>query len=174
MDESLLQWQELPEDLRAALERKLKGLYGHEQEESAFNSLSVDKQQALLLFVRRLRQLRLWHAVQSIENIYGWGGVGMNFKASALFASVLQRRREFTTFFAARRKNYRGFFERHRSCASLHFAYLDPGRRHWGVHFDLYSPLGSPVSASRHLFHEKLRIIKPDWRMIKKMMNDEC
>ena len=173
MDELPLDWQELPDDLRTALARKLQGLYGHEQEESAFNALSVDKQQALLLFVHRLRRLKLWYAVRNIENVYGLGGVGMNFKASAHLAPVLQRRRDFTATPAAYRRDYRGFYERHRACASLHFAYFDKGRRHWGVHFDLYSPLGSPLSASRHFFHEKLRVVKPDWRIIKKMMNDE-
>ncbi|HEV7842307.1 MAG TPA: hypothetical protein VGO69_01350, partial [Pyrinomonadaceae bacterium] len=74
-----LRWQELSDEARDALEQKLKGLYGAERDEAAFDNLVVDKQQALLLLTNRLRELALWASVRRVENVYGTGGVGMNF-----------------------------------------------------------------------------------------------
>jgi hypothetical protein len=89
MEERPLKWSNLAEKLRAGLERKLEGLYGRASDESAFNQLSVDKQQALLILARRFLDLKFWVAVRRIENLYGEGGVGMNFLAWPYLKSTL-------------------------------------------------------------------------------------
>ncbi|HEY0545942.1 MAG TPA: hypothetical protein VGC91_11240 [Pyrinomonadaceae bacterium] len=161
-------WSDLREETRLALARKLEGLYGHERDETAFDFLALDKQQALLLLMRRLSELRLWEAVRRIENVYGLGGVGMSFTAWPVLLSSLQRHDNFTTLFANHKDNARGFLERGRPCASLHFLYGDA--RSWAVHFDLYNPWASPLNAWRHLLHEKIRGETPDWKAIKKAL----
>jgi hypothetical protein len=160
-------WHELPEETRAALERKLEGLYEHDHDNHAFNALTVDKQHALLLVMRRLVELKLWDAVKRIENVYGEGGVGMNFLAWPYLVSTLRGRKDFTAQFANHRGNAGGFIERGKTFASLHFLYTDEGgARRWAVHFDLYNPWASPLSAWRHLLYEKLRGQTPDWQTI--------
>lgn len=170
-----LHWRGLPVDARAALARRLDGLYGAEGDESAFDALEFDKQRALLIFVRRLDSLGLWHAVARVENVYGTGGVGMNFEAWPFLVSTLRRRRrDFTALFAAHRDTTGGFRERRPKRASLHFLYRAEGsRRRWSVHFDLYNPLASPMSAWRHVYHETLRAAVPDWRAIESALADE-
>lgn len=166
-----LTWQVLPLCARDAFSGRLTGLYGHETDEQSFNSLTEDKKQALLIIASRLIELNLWQAVRQIENVYGRGGVGMNFTAWPLLASILKRRKDFTTRFAAHRDSSGGFFER-RLRASLHFLYVDNGERCWSMHFDLYGPVASPVSFCQHLFYEKVRGITPDWRDIKPLLLD--
>jgi hypothetical protein len=162
-----LLWRELREELREALAGKLKGLYGAESDASAFDSLAVDKQQALLLLARRLRELGLWGYVRRVENVYGRGGVGMNLSAWPGLSAELRGRKDFTARFARHRDNAGGFIERGRDEASLHLLYQgDAGGRSWGVHFDLYSPWSSPRNIWRHLFYEKLGRVTPDWQMI--------
>jgi len=162
-----MRWQELTELERTLLERKLEGLFGHERDESAFNSLAQDKQQALLLLMHRFRELKLWDAVRRIENVYGEGGVGMSFQAWPVLLSELKRRDNFTALFANHKDNTGGFLERGKKRASLHFLYIDEaGARRWAVHFDLYNPWASPLNAWRHLLHEKIRGETPDWKAI--------
>lgn len=162
-----IRWRELSDTVRDALSGKIRGLYGVQSSESAFDSLAVDKQQALLLLMRRLRELSLWEPVRRVENVYGEGGVGMNFIAWPVLRSELRRRRDFTSRFAAHRQNAAGFMERGRGLGSLHFLYQpEGGQRVWGVHFDLYNPWSSPLNAGRHLFYEKMRGVTPDWRVI--------
>lgn len=161
-----LRWQELPEATRAALARKLEGLYGQARDEAAFDALAPDKQQALLALLRRFRELGFWEAVRRIENVYGEGGVGMNFKAWPVLLSMLRERADFTTLFANHPGNTGGFLERKKLCASLHFLFIDGEERQWAVHFDLYNPWASPLNAWRHLLHEKLRGETPDWKAI--------
>lgn len=169
-----LRWHELSDAARDALERRLKGLYGAESDEAAFDNLAVDKQQALLLLTNRLRELALWDSVRRVENVYGTGGVGMNFRAWPELAAGLQRRKDFTTVFAAHRDNAGGFLERGRSRASLHFLYRNAGElKLWAVHFDLYNPWSSPVNALRHLVHEKMRGETPDWRVVRATLRQE-
>jgi hypothetical protein len=153
-------------DVRGALEGKLKGLYGNERDEDAFDNLGVDKQQALLLLSGRLRELRLWSSVRWVENVYGVGGVGMNFRAWPELLSILRRRKDFTARFARHRDNAGGFLERGRPRGSLHFLYQAGAERLWAVHFDLYNPWSSPLGALRHLLYEKLRGETPDWRTV--------
>ncbi|HEY0079038.1 MAG TPA: hypothetical protein VGB73_10360 [Pyrinomonadaceae bacterium] len=160
-------WRELSPEIRAALARKLDGLYGAECDERAFDGLAVDKQQALLIFARRMERLKLWGAVERVENVYGTGGVGMNFRARPLLASVLRLREDFSALWAAHAGTSGGFRERRRARATLHFLYTgDEPRRVWTVHFDLYNPLASLVGAWRHFYHESLRSSTPDWRAI--------
>jgi hypothetical protein len=169
----LLRWRALAPSVRAALEGRLDGLYGINGDMQSFDALGVDKQQALLIFVRRFQSLKLWSAVHRIENIYGTGGVGMSFKASARLAQALSLRNDFTTLFASRRSrrggsNERGFRERRRERAALHFLFdeREDKERRWSVHFDFYNPLASPRSAWRHFYFESLRGTTPDWRAI--------
>jgi hypothetical protein len=170
--ETRLTWRELTPDTRAALERKLEGLYGHERDETAFDALVVDKQQALLILVRRWRELRLWDTVRRVTNVYGEGGVGMNFDAWPLLESTLRRRDDFTRWFATHGDTTGGYLERKKLLGSLHVLYVDDERRHWAAHFDLYNPWASPMNAWRHLLHEKLRRETPDWRVIRAALWD--
>ena len=152
---------------RAALERKLEGLYGATRDETAFDALAVDKQQALLILVRRWRELNLWETVRRVENVYGIGGVGMNFAAWPLLESTLDRRDDFTRWFATHGDTAGGFLERGRARGALHVLYVDGTERRWAAHFDLYNPWVSPINAWRHLLHEKMRGETPDWQAIK-------
>jgi hypothetical protein len=161
-----LRWRDLKADTRAALARKLEGLYGQARDESAFDALAVDKQQALLIILRRWRELKLWDTVRRVENVYGEGGVGMNFSAWPLLESTLLRRGNFTTRFATHRDTTKGYLERGRARAALHILYVDDGHRRWAAHFDLYNPWSSPLNAWRHLLHEKIRGETPGWRNI--------
>lgn len=172
--EARLGWRELDAETRASLQGKLAGLYGHERDESAFDSLAVDKQQALLILMRRFAELKLWDTVRRVENVYGEGGTGMNFAAWPLLESTLRRRDDFTAWFATHGDTTGGFLERGRTRAALHLLYVDdagrqqqPEQRRWAAHFDLYNPWASPVNAWRHLLHEKLRHETPGWRVIK-------
>ena len=167
-DERRLRWDELPEDARRALTGKLEGLYGEAADAGAFDALAVDKQQTLLLFVRRLGDLELWREVERVENVYGEGGVGMDFRAhDARLAATLARRKQFSTRFAVHGDCAEGFSEVTRARAALHFLRAKTDARRWSVHFDLHAPATSPQSALRHFWHEKLRRKTPDWRAIK-------
>jgi hypothetical protein len=165
--ERALRWSDLPENVRATLARKLEGLYGCASDETIFDSLSVDKQQALLILVRRFLELGLWEAVRRVENLYGEGGVGMHFSAWPFLKSRLERGRRFTTWFARHPGTTRGFIERGTRRAALHLLYgeRDAGKV-WEAHFDLYNPWTSPRNAWRHLLQEKIRRETPDWRVI--------
>jgi hypothetical protein len=159
-------WRQLPDTVRAAFNRRLEGMYGGGNDETVFDSLTLDKQQALLIFLRRFQCLKLWDTVCRIENLYGEGGVGMHFDAWPFIRSTLERRREFTTWFATHRGMSGGFVERGAGQGSLHILYRGDGSGMWEVHFDLYNPWASPLNAWRHLLHEKMRKETPDWRTI--------
>lgn len=161
-----LNWGALPETLRSALERKLDGMYGGAGDESVFDRLAIDKQQALLILVRRFLTLGLWDFVQKIENVYGEGGVGMNFRAWPFVKSTLERRKDFTTWFANHRDTSCGFLERGQRHAALHILCTKGEERRWAAHFDLYNPFASPLNAWRHLLHEKFRRETPGWQAI--------
>ena len=164
-----LRWHALAPHTRALLEGKLRGLYGLAGEEAAFDDLATDKQQALLLIAGRLSELKLWDAVRRVENVYGTNGVGMNFEAWPELASRLRSRGDFTRLFARHRGNAGGFIEKGRALANIHFLYQEKQahERRWAVHFDLYNPLSSPKGAWRHLLHEKIGGLTPDWRMVR-------
>jgi hypothetical protein len=159
-------WTDLAYDSRDALTGKLSGLWGAATDEDAFNSLGVDKQQALLLVLARLQAKNLWHVISKIENVYGEGGVGIAFSAWPIVESTLRARNDFTTRFANHKDTTCGFYERGRADAVLHFLFVEGKPRKWFVHFDLYSPVHSPASAFKHLRHEFLGKLTPDWRMI--------
>ena len=148
---------------------KLEGLYGWGADEEVYATLSLDKRAALGLLAQRLLELDLWRAVGRIVNVYGVGGVGMYFAATIDLDAELRARRDFTGRFARHRDNTGGFIEKGRRRASLHFLYLDPpgGRREWHVHLDLYGPMGSFLSAAQHLYYERWRKFRPDWRLMK-------
>ena len=164
----VLRWSSLSPRAREALEGKLAGLYGAARDEDAFDSLAVDKQQALLILARRFIELGLWDAVRGVGNVYGEGGVGMNFSAWPVLRSGLEMRGDFTARFARHTDTSGGFLERGVGRASLHVLYVDRegGGREWAAHFDLYNPWASPLNAWRHLLNEKLRGLTPDWREI--------
>jgi hypothetical protein len=130
---------------RELLRGKLTGLWGAASDADAFDSWPLDKKQALLLLLDRMQSKQLWHLVKRVTNVYGEGGVGLQFEAWPMIESTLSRRHDFTRRFA--------------------------NPRTWYVHFDLYSPINSPGSAWRHLRHEMLSKVKPDWRTIAKSLN---
>lgn len=162
-----LRWRELPDRARHDLTGKLVGLWGATSDETAFDALTEDKQQALLLILRRMQDKDLWHLVRSIDNVYGEGGVGIGFNAWPFIQSTLSRRRDFTRRFANHRDTQGGFYEKGRADAVLHFLFQEGNPRKWYVHFDLYSPVHSFGSAAKHLRHEFLGKVCPDWRIIK-------
>ena len=169
--EGKLRWDELPEAVSEDLAHKLEGLYGHADGRDAFDSLAGDKQQALLLFVTRLRELNLWREVESIENVYGIGGVGMNFRARRGIRRALAAHGRFTSRLAAHADCAEGFLETGRPHAALHFLRMRGDAPLWSVHFDQHSPVANPLSALRHFWSEKLRGRKPDWETIKSALS---
>ncbi len=170
----VLRWRELAPDVCDALRGRLAGLWGATDAAAAFDNLASDKQQALLLLLRRMRALDLWSVVRRVTNVYGEGGVGMAFDAWPVLASTLARRRDFTHRFARHGDTTGGFYERGRAAGVLHFLYVDaPGAaRAWQVHFDLYSPVHSPASLLRHLRREFVGRYTPDWRAIAAVLSD--
>jgi len=162
----LLKWEELPLAKRELLQGKLAGLWGQLTDAAAFESWTVDKQQALILLMGRLQTKGLWHLVKRITNVYGEGGVGLQFEAWPMIESTLMRRRDFTRLMANHKDTTGGFYERKRGEVVLHFLFQEGEPRTWYVHFDLFSPVHSPGSAFRHLRHEFLGKVKPDWQMI--------
>jgi hypothetical protein len=165
-----LRWGELQAGARDALTGKLVGLWGAVSDETAFDSLSEDKQQALLLVLGRMQAKDLWHLVKSVDNVYGEGGVGLGFAAWPLTESTLSRRKDFTRLFANHKDTSGGFYEKGRADAVLHFLFQEGTPRKWYVHFDLHSPVHSVGSAIKHLRYEFLGKICPDWKMIKQCL----
>jgi hypothetical protein len=171
MDDKLLQWTDLSAEARELLSGKLVGLWEAPSDAAAFESWPVDKQQALVLLLRRLHQKDLWQLVKQVTNIYGEGGVGLQFYAWPMIQSTLARRKDFTRLFANHKDTTGGFYERRRDSAILHFLFQEGDPRIWYVHFDLYSPVHSPRSAMNHFRHEFLGKVKPDWRLIAKYLD---
>ena len=167
---SQLRWGDLSEDLRHALRGKLTGLWGAPSDEVAFDSLAIDKQQALLLIHSRMHEKDLWRLVRAITNLYGEGGVGLEFTPGAELAITLGSRKDFTRRLAKHRDTTGGFYERGRSEAALHFLYVDQTPPKWYVHFDLYSPVHSAGSAFKHFWLEYFGKVKPDWRVIQQRL----
>jgi hypothetical protein len=161
-----LKWEQLSNETHDALDHKLEGLYGRQRDSEAFDYLVVDKQQALLMLLRRFRELGIWNTVARIENVYGEGGVGMAFKAWPFLLSSLRQHKSFTSLFAKHHNNSGGFMETNRAIGSLHFCYVDGVERTWEVHFDIYNPWVSPINAWRHLVHEKWRKEAAHWTTI--------
>ena len=165
---SALKWQDLTTETRELLQGKLAGLWGASSDAAAFASWAIDKQQALLLLMDRMHEKGLWQLVKRITNVYGEGGVGLQFEAWPMIESTLARRRDFTRLMANHKDTTGGFYERRRGEAVLHFLFQEGEPRTWYVHFDLYSPVHSPGSAFKHLRHEFLGKVRPDWQMIAK------
>ena len=165
-----LRWSDLAEDLRHSLKDRLTGLWGAPSDEAAFDSLSIDKQQALLLIHSRMDAKGLWQFVKQISNLYGEGGVGIEFTPRVEMAGMLASRKDFTRRLAKHRDTTGGFYEKGRAEAALHFLYVDQTPPKWYVHFDLYSPVHSPSSALKHLRFEYLSKVKPDWRVIQQRL----
>jgi hypothetical protein len=114
----------------------------------------------------------LWHVVKQVTNVYGQGGVGLQFAAWPVVESTLARRNDFTRRFANHKDTTGGFYEKNRSEAVLHFLFQEGNPRVWYVHFDLYSPVHSVGSALKHLRHEFIGKLTPDWQMIAKCLKD--
>jgi len=166
-----LTWSDLSRETKELLQGKLAGLWGASTDAAAFDSWALNKKQALLLLLRRLTAKKLWHLVKRVTNVYGEGGVGLQFEARPMIESTLSRRRDFTRRFANHKNTSGGFYEKDRAESVLHFLYQEGEPRTWYVHFDLYSPVYSPASALKHLRHEFLGKLTPDWRMIAKSLN---
>lgn len=169
--EPVLTWKTLPAETRELLTGKLAGMWGADCDAAAFDSWALDKKRALLLLVQRLYEKDLWSLVKRVTNVYGEGGVGLEFEAWPMIESTLTRRRDFTRLFANHPDTSGGFYERDRGTAILHFLFQEGEPRRWYVHFDLYSPVHSPGSAFRHWRYEYLGHTKPDWRTIAKHLN---
>ena len=54
MTEAPLQWTDLSKDSRELLTGKLAGLWGAPTDQAAFESLAIDKQQALIMLLARI------------------------------------------------------------------------------------------------------------------------
>jgi hypothetical protein len=165
-----IQWRDLPAGDREALTGKLVGLWGAPNDETAFDSLAIDKQQALLLILGRMQVKQLWQVVRRIENVYGDTGVGLEFVAWPLIKTTLAGRSDFTRKLARHSKTSGGFYERGRAVGVLHFLYQAGSQWKWHVHFDLYSPVHSVGSALKHLRHEVVGNVKPDWKIIRQSL----
>ena len=168
---SSLTWANLPYETRELLAGKLAGLWGAATDEAAFDSWTLDKKQGMLLLLNRMDCKGLWHLVKRVTNVYGEGGVGLQFEAWPMIESTLKRRRDFTRMFANHKDTHGGFYEKDRGDAVLHFLFQEGEPRTWYVHFDLYSPIHSPGSIWKHFRHEFMGKVKPDWRMIGKCLN---
>ena len=162
-----LRWQNLNVETRTSLNGKLDGLFGWERTAEVFDSLAVNRQQALLLLLRRFQGLRLWQAVRVITNVYGEGGVGIDFIAWPIVRSTLSRRREFTRLLAGHRNNEGGFRERKKNPGpALHIVMVKRAENLWAAHFDLYDPLASLLDLWRHIYVEGWQGQLPSWRQI--------
>jgi hypothetical protein len=168
-----LTWATLPYARRELLTGKLVGLWGAATDEVAFDSWTLDKKQGMLLLVNRMQCKGLWHLVKKVTNVYGEGGVGLQFEAWPMIESTLKRRNDFTRLFANHKDTTGGFYEKRRGDAILHFLFQEGQPRTWYVHFDLYSPVHSPGSIWKHFRHEFVGKVKPDWRVISKCLNHE-
>ncbi len=168
-------WTDLSEEAQLRYRGRLSGLYGHEGDEAAYDSLTLDKQEALALISARLIKFDLWKSVGKIVNVYGRGGVGLYFDATSDLDAELSSRPDFTRKFARHRDNSGGFIEKGRKRASFHFLYIDPelGRREWHVHLDLYGPYGSILSTAQHLYYERWKKFRPDWKLMKPWCQSE-
>jgi hypothetical protein len=166
-----LTWADLSVETKELLTGKLAGLWGALTDATAFDSWTLDKKQALLLLLRRIHTKKLWHLVKRVTNVYGEGGVGLQFEAWPMIESTLSKRRDFTRLMANHKDTSGGFYEKQRGEAVLHFLFQEGEPRTWYVHFDLYSPVHSPGSAWKHLRHEFMGKVKPDWRMIAKCLD---
>ena len=170
-DETPQRWWDLPYETREALAGRLSGLWGASTDEMAFDGLTVDKQQALLIILSRLQAKNLWPFLRKVNNVYGEGGVGIGFDAWPGLRSTLSRRKDFTRLFANHKDTDGGFYERRRSTAVLHFLYQDGNPLKWYLHFDLYSPVHTVRSGYQHMRHEFIAKVTPDWRTIRDYLN---
>jgi hypothetical protein len=166
-DVAQLNWLQLSPAARLDLAGKLDGLYGHASAPAAFEYLAVDKQQALLLLRQRLAGVGLWQHIRQVQNVYGVGGVGVEFTAWPSFLEALRWHRGFTKRLAARRGVTGGFRELRvrRGCLHLLYTGKTDQDRLWNAHFDMYGPLFSPANTVRHLWSEYLNKGTPDWKM---------
>ena len=167
-------WAELPVLTRELLKGKLAGLWGALSDAEAFDSWPLDKKQGMLLLLQRLESKGLWHLVRRVTNVYGEGGVGIQFEAWPMIDSTLSRRSDFTRLMANHKDTAGGFYETKRSKVILHFLFQEGELRRWYVHFDLYSPVHSPASALKHFRYEFLGKVKPDWRMIARHLSQSA
>jgi len=162
-----LKWQDLKFETRTSLHGKLDGLFGWERTAEVFDSLAISRQQALLLLLARFESLELWQAVRLITNVYGEGGVGIDFIAWPILRTTLSRRRDFTRLLAGHRNNEGGFRERKKTRGpALHVVMVRRAENLWAAHFDLYDPLVSLLDLWRHIYVEGWRRQLPTWRQI--------
>src|ERR1044072_8204099 len=144
MAEVEVKWAGLSGETKEKLRGKLAGMWGAESVGAAFASWAPDKKHALLLLLKRMEAKKLWHLVKRITNVYGEGGVGLQFEAWPMIESTLSRRSDFTGMMATHKDTTGGFYEKQRAAAVLHFLFQEGEPRTWYVHFDLYSPVHPP------------------------------
>jgi hypothetical protein len=159
-------WADLSHENKELLKGKLESLWGAATDAGAFDSWPIDKKYALLLILKRMSEKQLWRLVKRVTNVYGEGGVGIQFEAWPMIESTLSRRSDFTRLLANHKDTSGGFYEKKRAGAVLHFLFQEGEPRTWYVHFDLHSPVHSAGSAWRHLRYEIIGDAKPDWKTI--------
>src|SRR5215813_4988992 len=81
VSENALTWGTLSRETRELFTGKLVGIWGATSDEAAFDSWPLDKKQALLLLAERMNEKGLWQLVKLVTNVYGEGGVGIQFLA---------------------------------------------------------------------------------------------
>ena len=144
-------------------------MYGYDGSDAeVFDRLDLNKRRALSLLASRLAALDLWRHVRRITNVYGEGGVGCEFVADQTLQSVLVARDDFTTRFARHADAEAGYLERRRPRGSLHLLLMNRAACSWSAHFDAHSPVASPLSVLRHLWHERLRGKRPAWHELQR------
>ena len=170
-----LSWKELPANIRRALDGPLNGLYQHARAADAFNALTEDKQQALRMLTKCFLTLELWPHVRSVGNVWGEGGVGMNFTAWPSFLETLRWHRKFSRRLAQRPGQDGGFRETHVKHGGLHILFKGRGEsRLWDAHFDMYNPLFSPSNTVLHVWNEVINSKTPDWQMVEKWLQNRA
>lgn len=166
-DAGPLEWRDLAAFERSLLARKLEGVYNFASDAVAFDALATDKQQALLIFARRFDAYGLWRYIRRVANIYGLGGVGMNFEAWPGLYAALRRHANFHHRFTPA-----SFREKKRRRAALHLRRDLMSAPRWSAHFDDHNPLHSPAEAWHHCYREAYLRHTPCWQDIDKALRD--
>ena len=128
---------------------------------------SVDKQQALLILRGGCATWDCGTRVRRIENVYGEGGVGMNFKAWPFLNLRSSGAENFTSWFAKHRDTTGGFIERGTAGrASLQFSMSIAGRPEVGPRTSIFITRGLRRSTPGGICCMKSFAETPDWRVI--------
>src|SRR5262245_33047987 len=120
-----LTWVDLSGETKDLLNGKLAGLWGATSDAAAFDSWPLDKKKGHLMLRKRMDARNLWHLFKRITNVYGEGGVWLQFEAWPMIESTLSRRNDFTRMMANHKDTTGGFYEKQRAAAILHFLFQE-------------------------------------------------